>query len=60
MSADEDGLACPLLLPGAHNYSDKGHGALPGFALSHRVRMVGDALLVRNPRLRMLVEVLTA
>jgi hypothetical protein len=37
----------------------RGQGALPSFILSHRVRMVVGALLVRNPRPWILVEVLT-
>jgi hypothetical protein len=38
----------------------RGQDALPGFVLSHRVRMVSGALLVRYPWPWMLVEVLTA
>jgi hypothetical protein len=54
------GWLAPYSYLGPTTIQIRGHGALPGFALSHRVRMVGDALLVRNPRFQMLVEVLTA
>jgi hypothetical protein len=60
MAAGEDGLACPLLLLGAMAVQIRGQGALPGFILSHHVRMVGGALLVCNPQPWMPVEVLIA
>jgi hypothetical protein len=60
MVASVDGLACPLPLPRAHSRLDTGGGgedALPGFVLSHRVRMVGGVLLVHYPRAWRLVEI---
>jgi hypothetical protein len=57
MVAGEDGLACPLLLPGAMDVQIRGQGSLPDFVLSCRVRVVSGALLVRNSRPWMLVKV---
>jgi hypothetical protein len=49
MAADEDVLACPYSYLEPMALQIRGQGALPGFVLSHHVRMVSGALLICNP-----------